>query len=183
MFSDNNIATYNDSESEEGNEILDPDWDSDIGDDSIDTYDSSESEEDIIESDESKSESEENVAHKINKRQIAQAENIKCEDNKDCEKKKQDLNNKLEKLQHLEKLKTSIQDSYKSITDVLKSEDAVEAKQHILDPNLEKVIELQKIENNNILSNFDSSSLVSRIHDNEIEKTESYLKLYAINFI
>ena len=90
----------------------------------------------------------------------------------------QELQNELEKLNHLEELKTNLQKSYESIADVLEDETSDQGKQEALDGNVEKVINLQKIENDVILG--DSPSYANK---NKLEKLKNYFRAKGIDGI
>ena len=97
-------------------------------------------------------------------------------DNENIPLSKQELQNELEKLNHLEELKTNLQKSYESIADVLEDETSDQAKQEALNNNVEKVINLQKIENDVILG--DNPSYANR---NRLEKLKNYFRAKGID--
>ena len=97
-------------------------------------------------------------------------------DNENIPLSKQELQNELEKLNHLEELKTNLQKSYESIADVLEDETSDQAKQEALNNNVEKVINLQKIENDVILG--DNPSYADR---NRLEKLKNYFRAKGID--
>ena len=99
-------------------------------------------------------------------------------DNENIPLSKQELQNELEKLNHLEELKTNLQKSYESIADVLEDETSDQGKQEALDGNVEKVINLQKIENDVILG--DSPSYANK---NKLEKLKNYFRAKGIDGI
>ena len=97
-------------------------------------------------------------------------------DNENIPLSKQELQNEIEKLNHLEELKTNLQKSYESIADVLEDETSDQAKQEALNNNVEKVINLQKIENDVILG--DNPSYANR---NRLEKLKNYFRAKGID--